>query len=563
MDVPPTYNALYRPLKKGHEFDNLLPSSKCSSTRLTKGDTDVTVDHMTDWVNKHYTQTVQLSPKLQRATLNGTVTAIYEFLYHHIQYLADGAEQQLRSPACAWKQRHIGVDCKSYSIFASSILKNLGIDHYIRKVKQPGFHPNQFTHVYIIVPKRKGTKPTSGNYYVIDATKHENTEVTYLEAKDIFMQALPHVGLNGAVNRTVNHALRMPHQVNKGFEDFLGFLKDEGASQNLVNALRKEVYSYLNMGIDPRFYIGEQGAIVEGKLFPYSPNRGLGEPITTGAIAAASKVVLKSDFFKKTIGAIFANGFDVSCWGSSYNPSKAKADVELDMPFILKFSGLETEINAENLATFLNLAEGYKADAQNGTRSRYAKCTRRGHELRKQAVDALMSRVLTEIRANFILTPTLKRPGNTARIKGGLPGYRRGIDYHWAGHEFQGYNVKPKEQTKPHVVVKPLPTNGGQKPNPNPTGGGGSNNGAGQNPINHNPNTGGSGGGSGQNPNTGGSGNGGGQKPDKPKAFKASFGWIAGGVLAAAALSNPDIQETIGIGKKEKNSKTPAKKPAA
>ncbi len=543
MDLTPTYNTLYRPLKEGTEFKRIIPKSKSEKTPLANGDTDITVSHMTDWVNKHYKQTEILSSKLKRATLNHTVTAIYDFLYNNVQYLADEELQRICSPSYTWKQRHTGVDCKSYSIFASCILKNLGVDHYIRKVKQPGFHPNQFTHVYIIVPKRKGTKPTSGNYYVIDATKHENTEVVYLEAKDIFMQALPHVGLNGVVNRSVNRGLRMPYQVNKGFEDFLLFLKDEGVSLNLLKALRKEVYSYLNRGVDPRFHIGEQGITVESRLFPYNPNNGLGEPVTTGAVVAASKVVLKSEWFKKTLGAIFANGFDVSCWGSSYNPSKAKADVAVDMPFILKFSGLENQINAQNLATFLNLAEGYKADAQNGTRSRYAKCTRKGHELRKQAVDALMSRVLTEIKANFILTPTLKKAGDTPRIKGGLPGYRRGIDYHWAGHSYQGYNVRQKPNTQPDVVVNPNPTGGGQNPNPN--NGGGSNNGGG-NPVHY-------------NPNTGGSGNGGSQNPNTPKPSQASVGWIAGGVLVVLALSNKDIREKI----TGKSSKKPSKKQAA
>ncbi|MEB3346321.1 hypothetical protein U6A24_12660 [Aquimarina gracilis] len=476
MEESQNFNLLKRPLLDGREYVGLIPDSKCTTTRLTKGNTDTTVNHMTDWVNKHHKQTVKLSPKLKRSTLKGTVDSIYTFLYHHIQYRADGVEQQLRSPACAWKQRYEGVDCKSYSIFASCILKNLGIDHYIRKVKQPNFYPDQYTHVYVIVPK-KGKNNTHGDYYVIDATKHENTEVVFLEKKDMFMQTLPHVGLNGAHNRSVYGGLQMPNQVNQGFEDFLSYIKSKGVSTALASALRKEVQMHLRNGIDPEFDIVDNGIIVERKFFPFTPNHGLGEPLSTGAIASASKVILKSDFFKKTFGAIFANGFDVSCWGSSYNETKAKQDVQLDIPFILEYSGLNNTINETNLNKFLNLAEAYKADAKNGQKSKFAKCTRKGHRLREQAINSLIQEVMSSVKLGYTVTPAGQREGSV-RIEGGLPGYRRGITYVWGGrnapYKYTYYRLRsqqssfPKPFPKPTPVIKP-PVQPFPRPTPRPT----------------------------------------------------------------------------------------------
>ncbi len=454
------YSMLKRPLLEGSTYDHLIPSSSCKVTRLTEGDTYTTVNHMTDWVNKYYKQTARLSPKLQRATLKDTVDSIYSFLYNHIQYTADGVEQQLRSPACSWKQRHEGVDCKSYSIFASCILKNLGIDHYIRKVKQPNFHPEQYTHVYVIVPK-KGKSNTKGNYYVIDATKHENTEVAFLQKKDIFMNSsLPHVGLNGVSNRPYS-GLHIPRATQQGFEDFLSFLKSQGISHKMSNALRQEVHGYLNHGIDPDFDITEKGIIVNRKLFPLYPASGLAEPITTGTVIAVSKIALKTDFFKKTFGAIFANGFDVSCWGSSYNPSKAKQDVTLDIPFILQHSGLDKAVNESNFNKFMNFAYGYKSDAQNGQNSRFAKCTRKGHAVREQAIDSLIQEVMTTVKFGFKLVSKGTRAGYI-KIANGLPGYAKGHTYAWGtgihDYKYTYYQLVPIENTTPKPVVVHRPS---------------------------------------------------------------------------------------------------------
>ncbi len=479
------FQELYRPLQEGKRFDALLPESFCKATTLRSGDTDITVNHMKKWVESHTHQTVKLANALKQNSLAETIQSIYNFLYHHIQYKADEKLQKLRSSACSWYQRKDGIDCKSFSIFASSLLTNLKIPHYIRKVKQPGYFPDEYTHVYVVVPLN-GKSLTNG-YYVIDATKHENTEVLFLKSKDTFMSELPHVGLNGAMNHTVHRPLHVSKTAFTGLENFLEMLMLANVSQQTRNAIKAEVLKYTNRGIDPEFKIFSGGVIVNRKLFSYVSNTGLNAPgsglksikkvlegqqefgksysnrsdsgngsgdSTTDQsggeeIEEVASVILESDWFKDTFGQIFANGFNFSCWNSSYSPKKGKRDVAVDMPFILKYSGLESDINTTNLARFLNVAKGYEDDSKAGQNRRFAKCTRQGHRLREEAVVAMIKEVMAQVRENYILTPTLKKKGGF-RIPNGLPGYAAGRSYQWGdgygsrGYTYQGYNVKRK-----------------------------------------------------------------------------------------------------------------------
>lgn len=184
---------LFRHLKKGSQYQSLFPSSACERVVLGKGDTDYSIEKMVEWILENQHQTLKVSKLLEKSSLQDTCLSIHDFLYWHFQYKADLSDQLLRSPACAWKQRVDGIDCKSYSIIASSILLNLGINHYIRKVAYTA--PDEFTHVYVIVPKNQQTNNLDDGYYMIDGTINTMEEPYYLEAKDEFMSGLSHFGL--------------------------------------------------------------------------------------------------------------------------------------------------------------------------------------------------------------------------------------------------------------------------------------------------------------------------------------------------------------------------------
>lgn len=188
---------LKRRIKKGDEFSPFIEKPKSQKIKLDKGDTFYSVAMMKVWVEHFYKQVAKLSPLLKGQTIKQTCDKIHYFLYYDIQYQADGVTQNLRSPANSWFNRRSGIDCKSYSIFASSVLMNLGIKHYIRQIKQPNFNPRQYTHVYVVVPTDQQSGKLDKGHSIIDGTIASNKEPIYTSKKDVFMnQKLPHIGLN-------------------------------------------------------------------------------------------------------------------------------------------------------------------------------------------------------------------------------------------------------------------------------------------------------------------------------------------------------------------------------
>jgi hypothetical protein len=188
-------NLLQRNILGGQEYEPLFPKVSCDKTNLGNGNTFDTVRMIKQMVIKYNHQTKEVAKLLQQTTLKETCDRIYWFLYNHIQYKADGMEQILRSPACTFNERAKGVDCKTYSIFASSLLVNMGIRHYIRQIKQPSFRPDLYTHVYVIVPLNEETGDIKQGYFIIDGTTSTNREPIHIMAHDTEVN-LPHFGLN-------------------------------------------------------------------------------------------------------------------------------------------------------------------------------------------------------------------------------------------------------------------------------------------------------------------------------------------------------------------------------
>ncbi|MDO5106281.1 hypothetical protein [Capnocytophaga sp.] len=162
--------ALYRPILSGARYDGYMPSSDCSSVRLGKGDTSFSIQKMKETALKYRHHTERLTQVLlqNETSLARFCANIHSFLFNHLQYKLDGEVQKLRSPACSWASRNEGIDCKSYSIFASTILQNAGISHYMRRIRQRGMYADAYTHVYVIVPKNQKTNKLKDGYYTID-----------------------------------------------------------------------------------------------------------------------------------------------------------------------------------------------------------------------------------------------------------------------------------------------------------------------------------------------------------------------------------------------------------
>ena len=459
---------LKRNLKEGKEYDKLIPRVKCERTTLGKGDTFFTVDSMKIWIEKFTFQTKKLAPKLEGRTLEETVNNIYNFLYHHIQYEADGSLQQLRSPACSWMQRYEGIDCKSYSVFASCILSNLGIKHFIRQVRQPYFFPDQFTHVYIVVPKNQNGKNLQNSaMFILDATKHQNAEGNFLEKVDLPMTKLQHIGLNAPQNERTQ-------QLVENFNRFTQHLLQVGVPKMTVNAIIAQVSKFTSQGKDPQFKAVPQGLVIEGQFFPIklkvdpAYQGGLGiEPVSTMATAGAILELLPADFLNNTFGSIFANGFDLSCWNASYSEAKATQALEIDIPFLLDgYSGFANNPNTTTLNKFLNGIAGYIADSINGQKPKFASCTRKGYALRQKGAEGAREQVLNSLKQAYTLSPSGMVSGSIETNMPSIPGR----PYSWSGYQYQAYNLTPKATaaTAPssgNNTTGQLNTDGGSKSN--------------------------------------------------------------------------------------------------
>lgn len=188
---------LWRKVKDGKQYIGLIPDSNCSQKNVGIGMTDLSVREMAAMVRLSLIDTAKIAPLFSKSSLKETCAAIYGFVYDHFQYKADTATQYLRSPSCSWKVRYDGIDCKSYSIIASSILTNLGLIHYIRQIRQPGFVPEMWTHVYIVVPIDQKTGSLSKGHYTIDGTVATMNEPLYIQKSDLKM-SMQHIALRGA-----------------------------------------------------------------------------------------------------------------------------------------------------------------------------------------------------------------------------------------------------------------------------------------------------------------------------------------------------------------------------
>ena len=178
---------LHREVRTGALYGAFMPPSDCSSTKLGNGDTSFAIQNMAKTARKYQHHTRDLTLKFfSGMPLEKLCNDIHQFLYWHFQYSIDGDKQLLRSPACSWLSRFDGIDCKSYSIFASTILLNAGNKHYMRRIKQD-MNPDGFTHVYVVVPKNQKTANLAQGYYVIDGTINTTKELPYIEKDDVLV----------------------------------------------------------------------------------------------------------------------------------------------------------------------------------------------------------------------------------------------------------------------------------------------------------------------------------------------------------------------------------------
>lgn len=196
-----------RKIKSGYEYDRYFPKAKLNDTVINaNGNVYKTVEEMERIVKETLDQTAKIAPLLRGNNLLDTCKKVWNFIYNHIQYKLDkeGVEE-LREPARSWHDRFTGVDCDCMSIFASSILTNLGINHKLRIARYEG----TWQHVYVIVPLPDSRQ----KYYVIDCVLDGfNEQKTFTGKFDHSMKTqtllggIPIARLNGIGEATVTYS---------------------------------------------------------------------------------------------------------------------------------------------------------------------------------------------------------------------------------------------------------------------------------------------------------------------------------------------------------------------
>ena len=346
MNLNEVNTALYREIKLSSEYDKYFEKVNCSSTFLGDGTTTVGLQLMSEWAKKFQYQTKDISKKLKGNTLQKTVNNVYKFLYQHIQYQADGYEQELKSPACSWKMRFTGIDCKSYSLFASTILSNLNIAHKFRKVVQPSA-PDRWSHVYVVIDNKD-------QELVIDGANHFNKEVEYLQKHDMEIkdQKLPYYGMNSALSES-------SIDMNKAVKNFINFLDElkikHGLSQDIADQIKHDVKRHIDKGSEPKVHITKQYVqINQNRHYLNLLPSGLGfidvnDSGGGGLFKDLIDAVNVGSFIDRGFGQVFANGFDFSCWRASFPPSLAESETKSKVKEIFTTSNLLSVVSSQNL----------------------------------------------------------------------------------------------------------------------------------------------------------------------------------------------------------------------
>lgn len=197
----------HRELHPAAESTNLIPPAQGVSVSGPTGDTFISLKIMERDAKKYAHEAKKLARKLKGKNLETTVQNIREWVYHNFQYQADAELQKIRTLSYAFHQdREAGIDCKSYSVIISQILQNLGVKHYFRKIKQrrtapsqPANYEDQYSHVYVVVPKNQDTGSLKSGYHVLDAVPSYTAEPPHIAKYDQKVSVMPnkHVSLHG------------------------------------------------------------------------------------------------------------------------------------------------------------------------------------------------------------------------------------------------------------------------------------------------------------------------------------------------------------------------------
>lgn len=155
---------------KGTTFNTLMPSPNNKEYEvLYNFDTQDIVNNILIADARSYKETRLLANKFSKNDLY----KLWKFVKSNIRYKEDRANQIVQHPAKLWKDKK--GDCKSFSVFIGTILKNLGIPYTYRFV---AYKPGDVTHVYVVAT-------VDGTPIILDAVHNKfNDEIPFHHGYD-------------------------------------------------------------------------------------------------------------------------------------------------------------------------------------------------------------------------------------------------------------------------------------------------------------------------------------------------------------------------------------------
>lgn len=317
---------LRRTLRSGADrYNSFFPTVNCEVYKSGHGSPKYILDFMKQVASKHYKQVSKLAAELKTTDLQSTVAAFYNFQYSYIQYDVDGYRQNVLSPACAWKNRLSGMDCKSFTVFSAALCKASNIKCYMRQIKQG---EDRVSHVYLVVPLDQSTGSLDQGHYVIDATTSDNKEVYYTWKNDLNMN-LPVVGMNAPVVAVA--PARINETTVSEYHNCLNVIESYNQGMG-VNDTSFD-WAGLVSGLDVGTYLGANeydstlgSAAVTGAFTAGGAIAGSYIPVLGTAIGGAIGGVL-GGIASGLLGEALVD-FDFTCTNSWYDPLDLRADLK-------------------------------------------------------------------------------------------------------------------------------------------------------------------------------------------------------------------------------------------
>lgn len=326
------YDFLLRDVTTSKKYDTYFKNSRCEVVSQGFGNTDKTLKVLKKLTYEYQQDTKKLTKKFFKTqNLQQLVTQINNWLFSTFQYKVGGFEQNISSPNCAYSKRFDGIDCKTYSLIAGTILLNKGINFNFRKSKQQGESSDKWTHVYLTIPVNQQTNNLKEGYYLIDGTVAYPNENQVVKTKDIFMaDKFPHYGLRAPEATTI-------------FDRLLDGLSQAGLTDNTLLSIKHAFNSYTEQGINPKVKAARNnnGIYIEDVFVYFEYKQGLnggGNPYEfNGGGSDGAGLDLLSLFGGLDLGNIISGILD----GSLFCGNSAWGQREFDR----YSSGLERYIN--------------------------------------------------------------------------------------------------------------------------------------------------------------------------------------------------------------------------